>query len=650
MIQEKNKIINIGIFAHVDAGKTTITENLLFECGILKETGRVDKGNTQTDTMIQERERGISIQAAPISFQIDDLKVNLIDTPGHVDFIAEVERTINILDGAILVLSAKEGLQSHTFLLFNSLKKLGIPVVFFINKIDRAGCDTGKVLINLKSKLAANIFPVQQVYNEGTRDASVSEIFQFPTDDICELLADYDETLLNKVVNDEIISDSEIRNIIISLSKKTNIYPLLFGSALLGTGIRQLCESIRLFLPSFSENPECDNDVSWHVFKINRTRENIKQVYIKVFSGMVNLWDTYGTNKITKISILKNGKTETVTSIPAGEIGIIQGFNDSKINDSFGNIRNNKFVKLGKPTLRFAIKPISVSDKRKLISGINRIAESDPYLEYELDKTQGEIYLNLFGEIQMEIIKDILIREYSVEIDFQKPEIIYRETVISSGRSYMPIFHKDNPYYATIGIKVEPNLPGAGNIITSEEAAGSFPQGLLKGAIDGIKYSLRQGLKGWEITDTIITISKGEFDRIASSTPADFRNLAPMVLFEAIEKVDTKLLWPIFKFEIQIPEKYYGKIIDDLRKKKARILDIFEKNSNFYLTGTVPAEYVQNYHKDFVDYTNGNSNLSFAFDSYEDAPKDIVKTGRKIYPDPLNKFQYIMSKKGISIK
>ncbi len=645
----RNKIINIGIFAHVDAGKTTITENLLFECGVLKEIGRVDNGNTRTDTMAQEKERGISIQAAPISFQIDDLKVNLIDTPGHVDFVAEVERTINILDGAILVLSAKEGLQAHTYLLFNSLKKLGIPVIFFINKIDRPGCKIDEVLMDIRSNLASNIVPIQQVYNQGTRDSAVSELFQVPVDGVCEFLADYDEKWLYKFLNNKPVSEPDIRESIVSLSRNTTIYPVIFGSALQGTGIRPLCKSIKLFLPPQPEEAECRDEASWIVFKINRSAENIKQVYIRVFSGVVNLWDTFGSDKITKIQLLRNGGTEVVKSLPAGEIGIIHGLNNCKINDSFGNVSNNEFVKLGRPTLRYAVTTLSLSDKRKMMFGISRIAESDPYLEYELNDEHGDMFLNLFGEIQMEIIKDILAQEYHVGIEFQKPEIIYKEAVKGEGKSFMKMFQEKNPYYATLGIKVEPNLPKAGNIVKSDVSTSNFPKGFQKGALDGIRCYLRQGLKGWEITDTIITITEGEFDSITSTT-ADYRNLAPMVLFEALEKAGTKLLWPILKFDIKIPERYYGKITNDLVRMRGEISDISEKSGNYILTGTVPAENFQDYNKVFIDNTNGTGNISSVFDSYEEAPRGIEKTGRKIYPDPLNKFQYIMSKKATGIR
>ena len=647
MFQEKNRITNIGIFAHVDAGKTTITENLLYECGVLKERGRVDNGNTQTDSLSQERERGISIQAAPVSFQIDDLKVNLIDTPGHVDFVAEVERTINILDGAILVLSAKEGLQAHTFLLFNSLKKLGIPVIFFINKIDRAGCCIGEVLEDIRMNLTRDILPIQQVFHEGTRESSVSEIFKFPDENHCDFLSDYDEKIFEKVINDRQIPKSQVRKSVICLSKEAKIFPLVFGSALKGIGIRELREGIKLFLPSSCESEENSHDVSWQVFKINRSPENIRQVYIKVFSGEVKLWDVFGTEKISKIRILKNGKTEVVSTLPAGEIGIIQGLKDCKINDFYGEIPHKESVKLGNPTLRYAIKPLCLSDKCKLLQGIGRIAESDPYLEYDLDESRGELYLNLFGSIQMEIIKDILLKDYSVEIEYKKPFVIYMETVKSKGKGFMPMFHnKDNPYNATLGIKVEPNEIGTGNIIESEISA-TLPKWFEKGAIDGIETYLRQGVKGWEITDTKITIIDADF--IAVTTPADFRNLAPLVFFKALKEADTKLLWPLLKFEIKVPEKYNGKVIEDLMKMQAKIKDISVEKGSFKLIGTVPAEYFQNYQKSFSKYASGQSHLSSSFSTFEEVPRDIEKKGRKIYPDPLNITQYNMSKKGIAV-
>lgn len=646
MIQERNQVINIGIFAHVDAGKTTITENLLYECGILKERGRVDSGNTQTDTMTQERERGISIQAAPVSFQIGDLKVNLIDTPGHVDFVAEVERSINILDGAILVLSAKEGLQAHTFLLFSSLKKLGIPVIFFINKIDRAGCCIEDVLNDVKKNLTSKILPIQQVYQEGTGDSSVSQLFQSPKEEMSDFLADYDDALFTKVINDEEISDSEVLETIIRLSKNAQIYPLIFGSALRGIGIKELRKSIGMFLPTADKPAESKEEVSWQVFKINRSPENIRQVYIKVYSGEVKLRDTYGQDKITGIRILKNGKTEAVSTLPEGEIGIIRGLKDCKVNDFFGEVPRKRSVKLGRPTLRYAVKPLRLSDKSKLLSGIDRIAESDPYLEYDLDESRGELYLNLFGNIQMEIIKDILSRDYSVEIEFQKPFVIYRESAKSTGRGFLPMFHKANPYNAMLGLKIEPNKPGAGNTLESDISA-SLPKWFERGAMDGIDTYLRQGLKGWEITDTKITLTDADF--IAVSTPADFRNLAPLVFFQALDEADTKLLWPLLKFEIKVPEKYNGKVIEDLIRMQAEIEDISEDMGHYKLTGTVPAEYFQNYQKKFSEYTSAQSHLSSSFSSFEDAPEKITRTTRKIYPDPLNNFQYTMSKKGIAV-
>lgn len=645
MNQKHKRTINIGIFAHVDAGKTTITENLLFQCGVLKERGRVDKGDTLTDSMIQERERGISIQAAPVSFRIDDVKVNLIDTPGHVDFVAEVERTINVLDGAILVLSAKEGVQPHTHLLFNSLKKLDIPIIFFLNKIDRAGCDVVQVLSDIKTELTPDILPVQSYFNTGFRDASVSDLFDFPIEESWEFLADHDDSLLHKFLNDETVPSFELEGIIEDLSRKARIYPLLYGSALVGTGIEALKRSISMFIPSVEIDEGLHDEPSWQVFKISRSADNIKETYVRVYSGTIRLWDTYGSEKITRILILKEGGTESVSSLPSGEIGIIHGLKTLKVNDSFGDVTHRKSVTLGKPTLRYAVSPVSLSERSKLLKGIDLIAESDPYLEYDLHEKSGALYLNLFGEIQMEILKDILLRDHGVAIDFLKPEIICKEAVRSQAESYISVSHKVNPYTASMGIKVEPNHPGDGIRIESHIPQGDMGRGLLKGAVDGIKSSLRQGLRGWEITDSIITVT--EVDFFCTTTPVDFRNLAPMVLFEALEKAGTTLLWPLLSFDISIDERFYGRVMEDLIKRQARDIDIVEKSGRYNLKGIIPADQIREYEKQFVTYSGGKNNFSTLFNSYEKAPKGYDKEGKKLFPDPLNKAQYLMSKKGM---
>lgn len=644
MNHETYTTINLGIFAHVDAGKTTITENLLFQSGVIKERGRVDKGDTQTDSMIQERERGISIEAAPVSFPIGPVKVNLIDTPGHVDFVAEVERSISILDAAILVLSAREGVQAHTHLLFNTLKKLGVPIILFINKIDRAGCDIEQVLEDIQNELTHNFLPVQTYKYSGSREAEISELLSSELQDSLDFLADRDDRLFRKVINDKPINNKDLLETLVSLSRSGKIYPLLFGSGLLGLGIKQLLEAIPLFFPSTSIEKENPEPVSWQVFKIKRTKENTKQTFIRVFKGSVKLWDIYDTQKVTKIQIFKEGRKVEVSSLPKGEIGIVQGLKDYKVNDVYGQGNPRKRLSMGSPTLRYAVESELPSQKMKLIKAIGLLAECDPYLEYEIDDNQGRLYLNLFGEIQMEIIKDQLKRDHNLEINFLKPEIICREAPVKSGESRINMGDKNNPFTAELGIRVDANISGAGNAIRSEIPEGDMPQGLLKGAFEGITHALRQGLMGWEITDTVITVIHNYF--VCTTTPADYRNLAPMVLFEALEKAGTELLWPILRFEIHINEKFYGPVMEDLIKMGARKIDITERNRIYQMVGLVPAEYFQEYSKKFSGYGGGHCSLHTTFHSFEKAPDPFRKIRKKIYPDPLNKYQYIMSLRG----
>jgi ribosomal protection tetracycline resistance protein len=273
--------INIGIVAHVDAGKTSLTERILYETNVIKEIGRVDSGNTQTDSMELERQRGITIKASVVSFCINDLKVNVIDTPGHADFIAEVERSFRVLDGAILVISAVEGVQAQTKILMRTLEKLNIPTVLFVNKIDRSGANTEKVVKQIKAILSNDAFPFYSVENEGTKEARIIEYNSY--DDCMEQLVPYNDTLLESYVNNELISDALLRKELEKQIQQANVYPIFFGSAMTGIGVTELLENISVLLPANISSQ--DDILSGVVFKIERESSGEKIAYVRVFSG-----------------------------------------------------------------------------------------------------------------------------------------------------------------------------------------------------------------------------------------------------------------------------------------------------------------------------------------------------------------------------
>lgn len=271
--------INIGIVAHVDAGKTSLTERILYETNVIKEIGRVDGGSTQTDSMELERQRGITIKASVVSFFIDDLKVNVIDTPGHADFIAEVERSFRVLDGAILVISAVEGVQAQTKILMRTLQKLNIPTILFVNKIDRRGANSEKVVKQIKTILSNEAFPFYSVLNEGTKEARIIEYKSY--DDCIERLAPYNESLLESYVNNEIVTDTMLREELIKQIAQANVYPIFFGSAMTGIGVSELLENISTLLPA--NNLSQDEKLSGIVFKIEREPSGEKIAYVRVF-------------------------------------------------------------------------------------------------------------------------------------------------------------------------------------------------------------------------------------------------------------------------------------------------------------------------------------------------------------------------------
>jgi len=544
------KVKNIGIYAHVDAGKTTITENLLFKANIIKEIGRVDNGTTYTDDMSIEKRRGISIQSAPVSFELTNkTKINLIDTPGHADFIAEVERSMNVLDGAILVISAKEGIQSQTYLIFDTLKALKIPTIIFVNKIDRLGVNINKVVKSIKTSLSEFAIPIQSV---DIKSCNVSDLFDCNFDNLLDILTKKDDQLLSYFVNGD-LSNSKVRDSFIDWSKKGEVYPVIFGSALKHVGTDQLLGAIKLFLPEQDINTS--GDLALTVFKIKHTKES-KRTYIRLFEGCINTRDYVNNEKITKINILEKGQVKQSDCLKANDIGIIYGPN-LKVNQSIGNI-NREIISLGEPTSKIKILPAKSTTKFDLINALNIITEEDPFLEYELSEINNDIYLNIFGEIQLEILAERMSTDFGVYVTFDKVQTIFKETPKKVGEHFIELYDKTYPFYAGIGCKIEPLCKKSGVDIVSEVSTGHLLKTFQNGIIDGINRYIDQGLMGWPLTDLRVTITEGKYDSV-KSTPSDFRDLAPIVLMKALEKAETKLLWPILSFRIKVPEYAIGK-------------------------------------------------------------------------------------------
>lgn len=641
----KEKIKNIGIFAHVDAGKTTLTEQLLYQTGATYFLGRVDNGNTVTDNLELERERGISIISMPTSYTFKGHKVNIIDTPGHVDFVAEVERSMLVLDGAILVISAKEGIQSHTKLLFNALKRMEIPTLIFVNKIDRMGVEIKKVIMEIEMQLTHDIYVMQEVIGEGSREALVSDLELQLEDQLIEILSKVDEMIMiDYLEGNEILSERLYSAFKMAVNQR-KVYPVLFGSALNGIGIKEILEKINKLLPQFkSLNTD---EISGVVFKVYRKNKKIKrESMIKLTAGQLKLYEYIGADKVTNIFKWNHGRVERTNILYAGDIGIVSGLYHLNVGDTFGQGTRHKRFSLGKPNLKVKVKIERPTMRQKLLEALLIMTDNDPYLSYELNEFNDDIYINLFGYVQMEIVQEMIRRDFGINIQFMDPMTIYMETPMKITEATVNMYQDALPFHAGIGLRVEPLPRGSGIQYFSEISTGDLKQPFQNGIEDGVLAYIDQGLHGWELTDLKIVLISFQFNSV-DSTPKDYRDLSPLVLFEALKKVGTKLLWPISEYQLSVPTKLMGTAISDLRRMKATIEEPVIEDGMCLIKGNIPVELSNKYSLTVQEYTSGMGYFESKVIGYEDVPDGIYKERPRFKVDPVNKGKYLLAKRKV---
>ena len=600
------KIINIGILAHVDAGKTTLTESLLYTSGAILELGSVDKGTTRTDTMFLERQRGITIQSAVSSFNWNDYKINIVDTPGHTDFITEVYRSLSVLDGAILVISAKDGVQAQTRILFHALQKMNIPTIIFINKIDQYGINLNNIYQNIKEKLSNDIIVMQNVTL--TPEISIKNIIDL--DDWDPVISKNDK-LLEKYIAGEKLTIQELTYEEYRCVKKGSLFPIYHGSARNNIGTQQLIEAIsNLFCPEMNEN---DSELCGRVFKIEYTDHKQRLVYLRLYSGTLHLRDTIilpekKKVKLTEIYIPSNGEMIQTKTVCSGDIFIIPN-NTLRLNDIIGNekllpcnVWNDKTV----PILRTRIEPIKIEEREKLLDALTEIADTDPLLRYYVDTITHEIIISFLGTVQLEVICSLLIEKYHINIRIEDPTVIYLEKPLQKADYTIHIEVPPNPFWASIGLSITPLPIGSGIQYESKVSLGYLNQSFQNAVREGINYGLEQGLYGWEVTDCKICFEYGVYYSPVS-TPSDFRFLAPIVLEQTLKKAGTQLLEPYLSFILFTPQEYFSRAYNDAQKHCAIIETSQSKNDEVIFTGHIPARCINEYRNTLTLYTNGQA-------------------------------------------
>lgn len=643
--------LNLGILAHVDAGKTSLTERLLFETGVIRRVGSVDSGTTQTDTLELERARGITIQSAVVSFALGDLTVNLIDTPGHPDFIAEVVRSLRVLDAVILVVSAVEGVQPQTRRLAHALQVAGIPRLIFINKVDRAGARDDALLEHLAQALRMRVLPMTRVTHLGTPEHRVTSIAPhdqaWQTHCVDLLAATRDDVIEAYERQGGMLSTTYLCDVLRQQVAVGEITPVYFGSAISGAGIPGLLEGIRAWLPSAPADTTAP--LTGEVFKIARRPSGEKLTYLRLFSGALEVRQPLPLHRRTEhgpveqlaarvTGIERAGTRSTVERVTAGDIAILHGLRHARIGDRAGTPPDSAHdlpPALPLPALESVVRPVDSRQITQLRAALEIMAEHDPLITLRQRNAEGEISLRLYGEVQKEVIQATLAQEYGVAITFGPTTTVCIERPCSVGEHVEPL--GGSPIAAGVGLRIEPGAVGSG--IQYVRELGALPLAFYRALEETIYETLTQGLAGWEVTDCVVTlIDCGYYSPITIA--ADFRKLTPLVVMHALQQAGTVVYEPIEALDLDVPEDTCHAVTRILTHARATIHETTVAGSTTRVSCTIPTAELRAVEQQIPALTRGEGtwvSTPAGYIAVTRNPPSRPRTG----PNPFHREQYL---------
>ena len=630
-----DQIRNIGIFAHVDAGKTTLSEQLLAHAGAIRVKGSVDSGTSHTDTLPVERRRGISVKATCVSFRHRDVQINLIDTPGHVDFTAEVERSLWALDAAILVVCAVEGVQPQTEVLFNAMAEQHIPVVFFLNKTDRAGADPQRVLGQIHRLLTKNAVILS--------DAEA----------VTELICDKDDTLFERYLNGETFEESFLRQRLSRLSRNAEAYPVLCGSALRDEGVAPLLDAIVDFFPA----PRACDSLCGVVFAAQHDRSLGRGVWIRLFGGSLenrmSVALPAGTDPITdeektesvKISQIFDPEGNPAGKLLPGGIGIVYGLGNISIGHVLGNAallpRRIEPGRLRTPLITVQVIPEKPEQMQALHQACTVLSGEDPLLRAEYIRSLNELHLQVMGTIQLEVLEELLLTRFDLKVTFTPPAIIYRETVSRSCEGFVA-YLAPKPCWAILKFRIDPAPRGSGVTFKSEVPVRTVKAQYQHQVAQAIPLALNQGRLGWQVTDVNITLIDGG-DHQFHTHPLDFIVATPMAIQDGLRNGGSTLLEPILDVRFLLPPESVGRVISDVSTMRGEVLDSFSDGERMILNARIPVQSSLDYSITLASFTGGRGAMSVRLHGYRECPLELGATARRRNVDPLDTSKYILA-------
>lgn len=652
-------LLNVGIFAHVDAGKTTTTEHILYTSGRIRTPGRVDDGTALTDSLEVERQRGISVRAAMTNFTWKGTQVNLIDTPGHVDFLSEVERSLRVMDCAVLVISAVEGVQAQTEMIWNALLKLRIPTILFVNKMDRVGADPDAVLAQARKYLSPDIVPVQHplgmwqdyqgaadLWSAGgeaaAADAGSLEAFTAARSGLIEALAERDEAYLSG----EDVAEERWERCAEEQARSARIYPLLYGAATKGMGIAELLDAMVRYFPPAEGDPEAP--LSGVVFKIERDKTMGRMAYVRLYEGSLRNRDTvynYTQNlseKVTQIRKIDGTRSEDIGLLRAGDIAAVCGLSHVRIGDVLGRPDAVPAeAKLAVPLLTVQAHPANEAEYRAVAEALQELSDEDPLLDVQWLQEERELHVKVMGPIQLEVLSSVMESRYGLKVTFGKPSVIYKETPKQAGEGFIA-YTMPKPCWAILRFQIEPGPRGSGLVyearVRDEDLLPQYQNEVAR----RVPEALQQGLYGWEVTDLKVTLVYGQH-HVWHTHPLDFAVATPMGIMNGLANTGTQLLEPILHVRIVVPEENAGRVMNDLVQMRGRFEPPQLQGERVLIEGHVPLSTSLDYPIELSSYTKGRSTFASSFAGYEPCPPDVHAERVRRGVNPLDQAKYILS-------
>ncbi len=672
---------NIGIAAHIDAGKTTVTERILYYTGRTHKIGEVHDGAAEMDWMEQEKERGITITSAATSCQWHDYQINIIDTPGHVDFTMEVERSLRVLDGCISVFCAVGGVEPQSETVWHQADRYHVPRIIFINKMDRIGADFDAVVAQVRKRLGGNPLPIQlpigaensfqgvidlvemkaRIWHEESGDfgvvfddvdipESLQESANTAREYLLETLSDYDDVILNKFLEGSLIEPEEIKQAIRKATINSGITPVLCGAALKNKGIQQLIDAVTEILPSPIDVPpvigvhpksgeeilrEATNDQPFTAlaFKVMSDPHG-KLIFIRVYSGTIKTGDVIlnaaknKKEKVSRILRMHANKREEIKKAETGDIVCLLGLNQTTTGDTLssqGNAILLETLTFPDPVISVAIEPKTVAEQDRLNYSLDRIADEDPTFCIKVDKETGQTIISGMGELHLEIIVDRIMREYGVKANVGKPQVAYRETITATAgfeEKYMrQLGGKD--HYAHVFLEVYPRESGAGFEFINKLTTDQMPVIYLKAIEQSIKENLLGGiLLGYQLIDLGVLLKAGSYSEENSSEMA-FTSAASIAFRNALENASPVLLEPVMSIEILCPEEFMGDILGNLNSRRGRTTGLEQRGALQVIRGQVPLSETFGYATSLRSLSQGRATSTMQLACYEEVPRAI---------------------------